>query len=122
MGQNVLRNRVRWNSPSNQAPGKIKTGARKTARIKENDFRVETNKVWERQRNLDRGIWTSKIMVAVIKQRWKVELKTSRISEILADINISHQKAHRDYAKASPEKQKEFVEVLKKNSREKEWG
>ncbi|MEP6541338.1 hypothetical protein NDI47_03975 [Microcoleus vaginatus GB1-A2] len=54
MGQNVLRNPVRGNSPTNQAPGKIKTGARKTARIKENDFRGETNKVWDRQRNLDR--------------------------------------------------------------------
>ncbi|MEG5067506.1 winged helix-turn-helix domain-containing protein [Microcoleus sp. B3-A4] len=52
---------------------------------------------------IDREIWTGKIMPAVIKQRWKVELKTSRIYEILADINISHQKAHRDYAKASPE-------------------
>ncbi len=45
---------------------------------------------------IDREIWTGKIMAAVIKQRWKVDLKTSRISEILADINISHQKAHRD--------------------------
>lgn len=61
-------------------------------------------------------------MATVIKPRCKVELKTSRIYEILADINISPQKAHQDYAKASPEKPKEFVEVLKKNSREKEWG
>ena len=45
---------------------------------------------------IDREIWTEKIMAAVIKQRWKVGLKTSRISEILADLNISHQKAHRD--------------------------
>ncbi|MBD1826062.1 hypothetical protein H6F71_00870 [Microcoleus sp. FACHB-61] len=35
-------------------------------------------------------------MAAVIKQRWKVELKTSIISEILVALNISHQKAHRD--------------------------
>lgn len=45
---------------------------------------------------IDREIWTGKIMAAVIKQRWKVDLKTSRISEILATLNISHQKAHRD--------------------------
>ncbi|MEG4409014.1 hypothetical protein QUA47_29085 [Microcoleus sp. MON2_D5] len=54
MGQTLLRNRVIGNSLTNQAPGKIKTGSRKTARIKENDFRGETNKVWDRQRNLDR--------------------------------------------------------------------
>ncbi|MBD1826059.1 helix-turn-helix domain-containing protein [Microcoleus sp. FACHB-61] len=45
---------------------------------------------------IDREIWTGKIRAAVIKQRWKVELKTSIISEILVALNISHQKAHRD--------------------------
>ena len=70
---------------------------------------------------IDREIWTGNIIAEVIKQRWKVNLKTSRIYEILSELNLSHQKAHRDYANASPEKQKEFVETLKKNDIEKEW-
>jgi transposase len=70
---------------------------------------------------IDREIWTGKIIAAVIKQRWEIDLKTSRIYEILEQLNLSHQKAHRDYANASSEKQKEFVAVLKKNGIEKEW-
>jgi transposase len=71
---------------------------------------------------IDREIWTGNIIAFVIKQKWEVELKTSRIYEILSELNLSHQKAHRDYANASPEKQKEFVETLKKNEIKKEWG
>ena len=63
---------------------------------------------------IDREIWTGKIIVEVIKQRWGVDLKTSRIYEILDNLNLSHQKAHRDYDNADPEKQKKFVKVLKK--------
>jgi transposase len=63
---------------------------------------------------IEREIWTGNIIAFVIKQRWGVELKTSRIYEILSELNRSHQKGHRDYANASPEEQKEFVEILKK--------
>ena len=70
---------------------------------------------------IDREIWTGKILVEVIKQRWGVDLKTSRIYEILDNLNLSHQKAHRDYDNADPEKQKKFVKVLKKNAPEKAW-
>jgi transposase len=70
---------------------------------------------------IDREIWTGKIIAAIIWEQWKVELKTSRIYEILDELNLSHQKGHRDYENASPEKQKEFVEILKKNGRQKEW-
>ena len=78
---------------------------------------------------IDREIWTGKIIVEVIKQRWGVDLKTSRIYEILDNLNLSHQKAHRDcvaveprrYDNADPEKQKKFVKVLKKNAPEKAW-
>lgn len=71
---------------------------------------------------IDREIWTEKIIAFVIKQRWGVDLKTSRISKILDNLNLSHQKAHRDYENASPGKQKEFVKMLKKNAPEKAWG
>ena len=71
---------------------------------------------------IDREIWTGKIIGEVIKERWGVDLKTSRIYEILDNLNLSHQKAHRDcvaveprrYDNADPEKQKKFVKLLKK--------
>jgi transposase len=71
---------------------------------------------------IDREIWTGKIIVEVIKQRWGVDLKTSRIYEILDNLNLSHQKAHRDYDNADPAQQKKFVKILKKNAAEKAWG
>jgi transposase len=45
---------------------------------------------------------------------WIVILKNSRIYEILEALNFSHQKAHRDYINADPERQKQFVLTLKK--------
>lgn len=45
----------------------------------------------------------------------RVELKDSRIYEILDELNLSHQKAHRDYANADEEQQNIFVLNLKKN-------
>ena len=71
---------------------------------------------------IDREIWTGKIIAEVIKQRWRVDLKRSRIYEILDNLNLSHQKAHRDYDNADPEKQKKFVKLLKKNAHQKAWG
>ena len=79
---------------------------------------------------IDREIWTGKIIGEVIKERWGVDLKTSRIYEILDNLNLSHQKAHRDcvaveprrYDNAGPEKQKKFVKLLKKNANQKAWG
>jgi transposase len=69
---------------------------------------------------IDREIWTGKIIAFVIKQRWEVDLKTSRIYEILDNLNLSHQKAHRDYENADPGEQKKFVKILKKNAPEKD--
>lgn len=65
---------------------------------------------------IDRYIWTGQIICNVIYQRWEVSLKDSRIYEIMADLNLSHQKAHRDYANADQEQQIEFVETLKKTA------
>lgn len=63
---------------------------------------------------VDRNIWTGKILCHVIKQRWGVELKDSRIYQILNELHLSHQKAHRDYANADATKQSEFISCLKK--------
>jgi transposase len=64
---------------------------------------------------IDRYIWTGKIISQVIQQRWGVTLKDTRIYEILDQLNLSHQKAHRDYANADKRLQQQFVEALKKN-------
>jgi transposase len=65
---------------------------------------------------IDRYIWTGKLISAVIQQRWGIELKNSRIYEILDALNFSHQKAHRDYVNADPDRQKQFVLTLKKTA------
>lgn len=64
---------------------------------------------------IDRYIWTGKIIADVINSKWNVELKDSRIYQILDEMCVSHQKAHRDYENADPEAQKEFVSEVKKN-------
>ena len=55
-----------------------------------------------------------KIISNVIELRWGLRLKTTRIYEILNELNLSYQKAHRDYANASQEQQKTFILSLKK--------
>jgi len=63
---------------------------------------------------IDRYIWTGQIIVDVIKTRWNVELTDGRIYQILDELGLSHQKAHRDYENADPQAQKEFVATVKK--------
>ena len=55
-----------------------------------------------------------KIISNVIELRWGVKLKTTRIYEILNELNLSAQKAHRNYANASQEQQKTFMLSLNK--------
>jgi transposase len=64
---------------------------------------------------IERNLWTAKIMIQVIDQKWNVQLKDSRIYEIIRELNLSYQKGHRDYANADKNQQKQFVELLKKN-------
>lgn len=49
-----------------------------------------------RDYGIDRNIWTGKIISSVIESIWGVKLKTTRIYEILKELNLSYQKAHRD--------------------------
>lgn len=65
---------------------------------------------------IDRNLWTAKIMIQVIEQKWNVHLKDSRIYEIIGELNLSYQKGHRDYANADKNKQKQFIELLKKTA------
>ena len=63
---------------------------------------------------IDRNLWIAKIMIQVLEQQWSIKLKDSRIYEIIQELNLSYQKAHRDYSNADKAKQKQFVEQLKK--------
>lgn len=64
----------------------------------------------------DRNLWTGAILSEVIEQRFGVQLKDSRIYELLSELGLSYQRAHRDYANADPNAQKEWVEVIKKTA------
>ncbi len=39
---------------------------------------------------IDRNLWTAKIMTQVIEQNWNVQLKNSRIYEIIQELNLSY--------------------------------
>lgn len=52
---------------------------------------------------IDRNIWTGKIISSVIEFSWGIKLKTTRIYEILDELKLSHQKAHRDYENTDKE-------------------
>jgi transposase len=64
----------------------------------------------------DRHLWSGTILSEVIEQRFKVKLKDSRIYELLSELGLSYQRAHRDYANADPRAQKEWVETVKKTA------
>ena len=70
--------------------------------------------------SIDRQIWTGKIIIEVIYNRWGIEIKDSRIYDILKEMGLSHQKADRDYENSDPQVQKEFVATVKKNC--KNWS
>ena len=64
----------------------------------------------------DRHLWSGAILSEVIEQRFQVKLKDSRIYELLSELGLSYQRAHRDYANADPDAQKEWVETVKKTA------
>lgn len=45
-----------------------------------------------------------------------VQLKDSRIYELLQELGLSYQRAHRDYANADLQAQKEWVKTVKKTA------
>lgn len=65
---------------------------------------------------IERQMWTGGILSEVIFQRFEVQLKDSRIYELLDELGLSYQRAHRDYANADVEAQKEWVETVKKTA------
>ena len=65
---------------------------------------------------IERQMLTGAIISEVIAQRFKVQLKDSRIYELLHELGLSYQRAHRDYANANPKAQFEWVDTVKKTS------
>lgn len=65
---------------------------------------------------IERQMWTGAILSEVILARFKVALKDSRIYELLDELGLSYQRAHRDYANADSQAQIEWVEAVKKTS------
>jgi transposase len=63
---------------------------------------------------IERNMWTGEIIVQVLKSRFDVEMKDSRVYEILAELGLSYQRGHRDYANADPQAQKDWVNAVKK--------
>ena len=61
----------------------------------------------------DSYIWTLKLTIELLEKKWNVKLKATRVYEILQELNLSHQRVHRDYLNASKSEQKEFVANLK---------
>ncbi|NEO34567.1 MAG: IS630 family transposase [Symploca sp. SIO3C6] len=67
-----------------------------------------------RDYGIARNIWTADIMIEVIQQQWSISLKRSRMYEILHELGLSYQKAHRDYRNGNSVEQTKFVNALKK--------
>ncbi|MEG4574613.1 IS630 family transposase [Microcoleus sp. N3A4] len=67
-----------------------------------------------KEHGIDRNFWTGEIIAQIIQHKWNISLKDSRIYEILKELKVTYQKAHRDYANANKAEQGEFVGAKKK--------
>ncbi len=67
-----------------------------------------------RDYGVSRNLWTAVVIIEIIQSRWAVSLKSSRIYEILHEVGLSYQRAHRDYQPADKAAQIAFVEQVKK--------
>jgi len=61
-------------------------------------------------------VWTGKTLVQFLSQEWQVRYKPRRVYDILSELNLSHQRAHRDYADADPRQQRKYGKRLKKTT------
>lgn len=72
---------------------------------------------------MDELVWTGRTLMQFLLENWGVEYQTSRIYEILSELGLSHQKAHRDYLDADPKKQRKYGKILKKSyGQSPAWG
>ena len=61
---------------------------------------------------LEGNLWNGTVMREFIKREFAVDFK-SGIYDLLARLNLSHQKAHSDYQNASKDEQIQFIEDFK---------
>lgn len=61
--------------------------------------------------------WTARLIQTLLTQKWQLRLSLTRLYEIFAELDLSHQRAHRDYGPARPGERARFVAALKKTSR-----
>lgn len=102
-GLNALVNAITHNKPSRLSPSQQQQIKAMVLQQRPTDY------------GIDRQMWTGAILSKVIAQQFEVQLKGSRIYEILNDLGLSYQRAHRDYANADRQAQQEWVETVKKN-------
>ncbi len=70
---------------------------------------------------LEGYVWTLKLMKSLLKEKWGIQLEKSRLQEILdKELNLSHQKFHRDYLNADKGKQRAFVQDMQKRMEERQ--
>lgn len=50
------------------------------------------------EHGIDRNIWTAEVIIELLKTKWNIDYKDSRVYQILNELGLTHQKAHRDYA------------------------
>ena len=62
----------------------------------------------------DRNIWTGTGIIQLLMDRWNINYKDSRVYQILDELELSHQKAHRDYVNSDPDKAKKARDNLEK--------
>jgi transposase len=63
---------------------------------------------------IDRNLWTGEVIIELLKTKWNIDYKDSRIYQILDELGLSHQKAHRDYANSDPQLRKIRREIMEK--------
>lgn len=63
------------------------------------------------EHNIDSNIWTGKAMIDYLQTKYNVTYK-SGIYDLLARLELTHQRSHSDYSNADPEKQRIFGEKL----------
>lgn len=63
---------------------------------------------------LEQYQWTAPLIRQWLEQKWQIHLGEGRIYQLLDELGLSHQRAHRDYQPAQPAQQAAFVQELKK--------
>lgn len=58
---------------------------------------------------IDTYVWTGRAVRDLLRQKWQITLGLTRIYELLHELRLSHQRAHRDYGPHSAAERAAFV-------------